>query len=437
MEVIKLVQSILPKGIEAYIVGGYVRDSILGKKSKDVDVEVFGININELEEILSKHGKTKPVGTKFGTIKLIHEGKEFDFSLPRKDSKIGVGHKEFRIETIPSLSIYEAAERRDYTINAMSINIWTQELIDPFGGKLDLKSRILRHISGKFSDDPLRVLRGFQFSGRYNLSVTEETSDLCRKLKSEFYALSVERIWMEFEKWASKSIVPSKGLEFLVKTRWIELFPEIEELIGCEQDPAWHPEGDVFSHTCQVLDKAAMGGLPVVLGALCHDLGKPETTELIEGRIRTKGHANIGMEKTRSLLKRFGCPHYLILQVENLVKEHLTHLQEVNKKTTRRLIIRLGDASVEDLVSLIGADHAGRGTGSVRLPDSAIKLYDLAQDIGNEIKPILMGRHLIELGLEPGPQFGPILKTAFEAQLDDLFTTIEEGINYLKQKKII
>jgi len=439
MEILKKVQSILPNGVRAYLVGGCVRDSLMGLKPKDIDIEVFGISsIDILENLLSPHGKVSTVGRSFGIVKLTTlSGEEFDFSLPRRDSKCGIGHKDFRVTIDPTLTIEEAASRRDYTINSMSIDIWTGELIDPFNGCRDLESKILRHTSNAFSEDPLRVLRGFQFSGRYGLTAADETNILCRELVDKFYTLPIERIWIEFEKWATKSVIPSKGLEFLVKSGWIEHFPEIQDLIGCPQDPEWHPEGDVFEHTCQVVDQAVGGGVIVMLAALCHDLGKPETTQIIDGRIRTPGHCQTGIGKSRSFLKTIGCPYDIITQVEKLVNEHLVHIQTINKRSIRRLIVRLGNASIDDLVSLIGADHAGRGSASCKLPDSAINIKDIAEEIGEEIKPILMGRHLIELGMKPGPHFGQILKNAFEAQLDGKFETVEDGIEFLKNFLII
>ncbi len=438
MKTSKKIQSLLPKGVRAYLVGGCVRDLLLGIIPKDFDVEVFDITIDELETLLSPHGKVSTVGKSFGIVKLTtSNGEDFDFSLPRRDSKFGVGHKEFRIETDSTMSIEEAAFRRDFTINSMSINIWTGELVDPFDGRKDLKSKILRHTSNAFGEDPLRVLRGFQFAGRYGLDISHETSLLCDEISDEFHTLPKERIWMEFEKWATKSLIPSKGLEFLIKSNWIQHFPEIQSLIDCPQDPGWHPEGDVFIHTCQVVDQAARGGLIVVLASLCHDLGKPETTAIIDDKIRTPGHAQAGIEKTRSFLKTIGCPHNIIGQVESLVNEHLVHLQNISLRSVKRLIVRLGNASVEDLVSLIGADHAGRGSASSRLPMSAIEIKDIAEGIGEEIKPILMGRHLIKLGMKPGPEFGPILKAAFEAQLDNVFETVEDGIEFLKKEGLI
>jgi len=438
MKIINKVKPLLPKGVRAYLVGGCVRDLILGITPKDFDIEVFGISIDELEELLTPHGKVSTVGKSFGVVKLTtSDGEDFDFSLPRRDSKCGVGHKGFRVETDPTMTIEEAAFRRDFTINSMSIDIRSEKLLDPFDGRKDLESKVLRHTSDAFAEDPLRVLRGFQFAGRFDLKVSNKTSILCKELSSEFHTLLKERIWIEFEKWATKSMVPSKGLKFLVTTNWIKHFPEIQSLVGCPQDSEWHPEGDVFTHTCQVVDQAAYGGVIVMLASLCHDFGKPETTTIIDGRIRSPGHCQTGIEKSRSFLKRIGCPHRIIPQIESLVSEHLVHIQPINKRTVKRLILRLGSASIEDLISLIGADHAGRGSVSSSLPMSAIEIKDTAEDIGNEIQPILMGRHLIELGMKPGPEFGPILKTAFEAQLDGVFETVEDGIEFLKDERLI
>jgi tRNA nucleotidyltransferase (CCA-adding enzyme) len=432
-DIIEQVKTLLPNKIRAYLVGGCIRDFLLKSKPKDIDVEVFGVNVNELEEILAPHGKVTVRGKSFGIINLISpNGKEYDFSLPRRDNKCGVGHKDFRIEVDSSMSIKEAASRRDFTINCMSIDIWTGNLFDPFDGQKDLTNGILRHIGPSFKDDPLRVIRGFQFCGRYNLTATTETVELCNNLKEEFTTLPVERIWMEWEKWAAKSIKPSTGLRFLKSCGWISHFPELDSLTGCPQDPEWHPEGDVFEHTCQVVDHAARSNIVVLLAALCHDLGKSETTAFSDGHIRSIGHCQAGVEKSKSFLKRIGCPDNIISQVKPLVAEHLAHLQPVTYRTIRRLIVRLGNASIEDLISLIGADHAGRGTASSSLPKSAIEMKEIADEIGEEIKPIIMGRHLIDLGMKPGPHFGPILKSVFEAQLDGKFETVEDGIEYLK-----
>lgn len=437
-DILEQVKTFLPNKLRAYLVGGCVRDLLLKIKPKDIDVEVFGVNVNDLERILQPHGKVSVRGKSFGIVNLISpDGREYDFSLPRRDNKYGVGHKNFRIEVDPSMSIKEAAIRRDYTINAMSIDIWTGNLIDPFDGQKDLLEKTLRHISKAFSEDPLRVLRGFQFIGRYDLDSTDETIELCKDLNKEFHSLSKERIWSEFEKWAKKSIVPSKGLNFLVKTGWISHFPEIDALIGCPQDSEWHPEGDVFEHTCQVVDQAARSNIVVLLAALCHDLGKPETTDFVDGRIRSKGHCQAGIEKSKTFLKRIACPDNIINQVKPLVAEHLSHLQPVSRRAIRRLIVRLGDASIDDLISLIGADHAGRGSASSLLPKSTIEMKAIVDEIGDEVKPLVMGRHLIELGMKPGPHFGPILKAAFEAQLDELFETVADGIEFLKNEKII
>jgi tRNA nucleotidyltransferase (CCA-adding enzyme) len=417
----------------AFFVGGCVRDSIIGVESKDIDVEVFDISIDELVDILTPHGKVSTVGKSFGVVKLTTpDGQDFDFSLPRRDSKCGVGHKGFKVVPDSTLTIEEAAARRDFTMNAMSIDVHTGKLVDPFGGESDFKAGILRHTSPAFAEDPLRVLRGFQFCGKFNLSAAPETINFCKQLKDEFHTLPKERVWVEWEKWATKSTKPSAGLRFLKECGWLDHFPEVSALIECEQNPEWHPEGDVFEHTCQVIDAAAGKGLTVVMAALCHDLGKPETTFTDDsGTIRSPGHCQSGVPVSEKFLNRIGAPKALIKKILPLVAEHLVHLQPPTKKTVRRLIVRLGDATVSELIELITADHAGRGSASGQCPPAAEKIKCLADEIGNEVQPIVMGRHLIDRGLKPGPHFKELLSRAFEAQLDGKFNNPTDGIRFL------
>ena len=445
----KIVEAISEAGGRAYLVGGYVRDHILEMKSKDHDIEVFGIDIGKLEEILSRFGTISEVGRSFGVIKLSVGGYDFDFSLPRRDSKCSPGHKGFIIETDPSLSIEEAAYRRDFTFNSMSIDPLSGEILDPYDGGFDILFRVLRHTSDHFAEDPLRVLRGFQFCGRYNLKASQVTINLCRSLLNEFEYLAIERIWGEWEKWATKSTKPGAGLRFLEQTGWIQKFPELNAICGLEQDKEWHPEGDVWEHTIETVDATQIvceregfnneSKLIVILAALCHDIGKPTTVEIIDGRIRNPGHASDGIEPTKSFLKRIGCPKKYHQPIEALVKEHMVHLsfkEKVSKKISRRLLYRLGDATPQQLCAIIEADHRGRGDIHATLPDRYYALKESLEAIESEIKPILLGRHLIDLGYKPGPHFGLILKGAFEAQLDGEFETIEGGLEWIKKQDI-
>ena len=229
-------------GARAWLVGGAVRDSILGRECKDADIEVFGLSPEDLRRTIGSRYSFDECGVSFGVLKL--KGIPIDVSLPRRESKCAPGHKGFSVDSDPFLSIEEAASRRDFTINAIYRDPLDGSIEDPFGGEGDLKRRMLRHVSPKFSEDPLRVLRGMQFVARFNLSPAPETIALCRSIGME--DLPCERIMEEWSKLILKGARISSGLQFLRATQWTRYFPELDRLIGCRQDPQWHPEGDVW-----------------------------------------------------------------------------------------------------------------------------------------------------------------------------------------------
>lgn len=235
-------------GGRALVVGGAVRDAILGKDPKDIDFEVYRVPYDQLNEILSKYGKADLVGQSFGVIKFVGpDGADFDFSLPRTDSKSGVKHKDFDVTVSSDLSPAEAAQRRDFTINAISYDPITYELIDPFNGQKDLQDKMLRHTSEAFSEDPLRVLRGLQFASRYGFDLAPETIELMKSIKDQYQHLPKERIEQEFKKLVTKGVEPGKAIQFLYDTEWSENFPEIHGLYHTPQDSEYHPEGWSFT----------------------------------------------------------------------------------------------------------------------------------------------------------------------------------------------
>lgn len=429
---LRIAKKIQVAGGESFLVGGCVRDSLLGIKPKDFDVEVFGLDLETLMSILSEFGEVDQVGRSFGILKL----GDFDFSLPRRDSKIGEGHKGFQVKTDKNMTPQEACLRRDLTINGMSQDILTGEIIDTVGGMSDLENGVLREINPQFAEDPLRVLRVMQFSARYGFVAAPSLVDLSWEIKDSSLSLPKERIWGEWEKLLLKGQTPSFGLEFLKECGWLP--PELKALVSCPQDAEWHPEGDVWKHTCLVLDEAARLSIGmneddrilVMLGAICHDLGKPDTTTSHNGRIVSPGHAD-HIAPTLSFLDRIGCPGSLIDKVAALVREHMVHLNEPNKRSVRRLIHRL-PVSINLLGIVIEADHSGRHPLPKGMPESMIKILDIAQGIGDVIEPIVKGRHLLELGFKPGPEMGKVLKNLFEKQLDGEFETLEDGLKLVE-----
>ena len=432
------------EGGRALLVGGCVRDTLLGSCPRDFDVEVYGIPPARLLDILSQRFSVALVGEAFGVVKI--EEFPIDVSIPRRESKRGEGHRGFEIFSDAEMTPQEAAARRDFTINAMAIDPLTHELLDPFGGHGDLERRILQHTSSKFGEDPLRVLRGLQLIGRFNLTPDAETVEIANRLFKEYQTLPNERIWAEWFKWAGQSTHPALGLRWLQQTQWIRAYPELVALDGCPQDPRWHPEGDVWTHTLHVTDEAARigerGHLPLedravlVLAALCHDLGKPATTEVTPHGVRSRGHARAKAIYIQ-FLERLGAPPKYVERVVALCLYHLTHIDFTGSpRHVRRLALSLSTAgeTIKMLCRLVEADNSGRPPLPKKLPDTMKQIEIMAKGLNLESaapQPVLLGRHLLELGFQPGPQMGQILKSAFEAQLDGQFETLESAKKWI------
>ena len=289
----RIAAEVARQGGRVYYVGGLVRDRLLGRESKDIDIEVHGVTPQALCAILDSLGELTQMGASFGVYGLRHY--ELDIAMPRLESATGRGHKDFEIDTDPFLGVFKAAQRRDFTVNAMMEDVLTGEIVDSFGGLADLKAGILRHVSAQsFPEDPLRVLRAAQFAARFGFTVASETVALCRTM--DLTALAGERVFGELRKALLKAPEPSVFFETLREMDQLHaFFPEVEALIGVRQEPRFHPEGDVFTHMMLVLNAAAAlreqarEPLSFMLSALCHDFGKVGTTSVIDGRIRSFG----------------------------------------------------------------------------------------------------------------------------------------------------
>lgn len=439
------------------LVGGCVRDWLLGLRPKDFDVEVAGADFTLLQRTLAPFGATDVVGRSFGVVKLrLPDGTEFDFSLPRRESKTGSGHRGFAITPDPSLTDAEAAARRDFTVNAIAWDPFSGELIDPLGGVEDLKKRVLRHASDAFAEDPLRVLRAMQLAGRFDFTLEFETAQLCRGISGSYRELPIERVWGEWDKWATQSIKPSRGLTVLEQTGWLIHFPELAQLRNCPQEPEWHPEGDVFTHTQHCCD--ALVRLPewqespsfrrrfLLLAVLAHDFGKPMTTIRAERRDvmrwTSPGHEAAGGPLADSFLQRIGAPSDIADYVRPLVVSHLVHhhgpQSEFGDTQVRRLARRLEPATIDDLALVMRADSLGRPP--LYSPDTHALIHKLQAKsrllklADSAPRPLLLGRHLIALGLKPGPDFKPLLDQAFEAQLDGAFLDEAAAIVWAKNR---
>ena len=441
-------------GHRALVVGGAVRDALLSIPHKDLDIEVYGIAYDRLADTLGRYGRVDLVGKSFGVVKLtLSPGGHWDFSVPRRDSKTGLGHRDFESTFDPTITPKEAASRRDFTINAMAYDPVTEELLDFFGGRQDLNHGILRATSSAFSEDPLRVLRGMQFACRFNLRVEAETAAMCRSIADQYATIAIERVAEEFMKWAEKAPHPGLISSYLFDTGWIVHFPEIERLRGVPQDPEWHPEGDVEVHTMLVLDAAAAiaerdqleGDDRAVLmfAALAHDFAKADTTSLRErhGRMRWSawGHEEAGGPAARNFLSRIGIKVAIIDRVEKLVTDHMSHtsIKDVTSRVVRRLARRLHPATIADLVRLIEADASGRPPLPAGLPERAQRIREVAEAEAvhrGPQPPLILGRHVLPyFNGEPGKQIGEVTRAAYDAQMDGAFSNETEALEWLER----
>lgn len=232
---VEAVLATIRKGGNPLIVGGCVRDSFIGRDNKDIDIEVHGgATMDGLIRVLRADGfHVDEVGKQFGVLKVSKKNvvDDIDVSIPRKESKVGAGHRGFTVET-GSMTIEEACARRDFTFNAIMFDPARNALVDPYNGREALVNGVLKHVSDAFMEDPLRVMRGFQFAGRFNMTVDDETVEVCRSLRSAFEELAEERIVDEWDKFFSKSVKPSAGIKALQDFGWDDTHAGLREALA-------------------------------------------------------------------------------------------------------------------------------------------------------------------------------------------------------------
>ena len=424
-------EAVAREGGSTYYVGGFVRDRLLGRDNKDIDIEVHGIPPETLERILDSLGERLTMGASFGIMGLRHY--ELDIAMPRSETATGRGHKDFAVLVDPFLGPEKAARRRDFTMNALMQDALTGEVLDFFGGQADMQRGRIRHVDdASFAEDPLRALRACQFAARFGFAVAEETTELSAAM--DLAALPGERVMGELEKALLKAKRPSIFFEELRKMRQLgDWFPELAALIGLRQNPVHHPEGDVWVHTMQVLDEAAalradaQEPLWFMLSALCHDMGKAVTTQEIGGVLHAYQHEKLGLPLAQTFLGRMTRETKLTQYVLNMTELHMKPNLLVNSGAHIKSYMKMYDRSVcpEDLLLLAKADSLGcAGPESDREAMRAeyaetesrlramLALYDDRMS-----QPHLMGRDLIAAGLKPGPGFAEALACAHKLRL--------------------
>lgn len=442
-----LLSALRAAGGRPFLVGGAVRDALLGLPLEDYDVEVYGLPADRLTRVLAQVGSVDAVGQAFTVLKvsgLAGVSGAVDVSLPRRDSKVGPGHRGIAAQGDPHLSVEEAARRRDFTVNAMLLDPAMGTLLDPHGGQRDLEARVLRAVDPRtFGEDPLRALRALQLAARFELRVEPATAELCARMPLR--ELPRERVWGEIEKLLLQARRPAPGLRLMQAWGLLPaLAPELVPLADTPQDPEWHPEGDVWTHTLQCVDQAARligdldrpRALAVMLGALCHDLGKPATTRFEDGRWRSRGHEEAGLAPTEALLERWGV-HTLLGydvrgQVRALVGQHLKpgQLYDERARVSDGAIRRLARKCEPELLARVArADCLGREPGRFE-PVAMDWFLERVRALDVARRPpegLLKGRDLLALGLRPGPRVGQVLRALYERQLDGEFASADDA----------
>lgn len=419
----EVAQLVAEKGGRTFYVGGFVRDALIHRENKDVDIEVHGITPRELEEILDSLGQRIAVGESFGIFGL--KGYSLDIAMPRKEEARGQGHKDFDIFVDPFIGTEAAARRRDFTFNALMQDVLTGEIVDHFGGVEDLKTGILRHVNDEsFAEDPLRVLRAAQFAARFGFRVAEKTIALCRQMQLQH--LPRERIEGELKKALLKADRPSIFFEELRRMDQLDVwFPELKALVGVEQNPVYHSEGDVWTHTMMVLDEAAKlrqrASEPYwfMLAAVTHDFGKAVCTEDKDGVLHAYQHETMGLPLAERFLRRITWESKLIEYVLNMVEYHMKPNTVAGARSAKKVTTRMFDKSVdpEGLICIALADDRGRITQASAADHEAF-LYERLEGFRELMaRPYVMGRDLIEAGLKPGVEFTEILAHAHKLRL--------------------
>jgi len=468
-DVIRLCKAVRDAGGRAMLVGGSVRDHLLNIESKDFDIEVYRLQPDSLRQVLEKIGTVNAVGGNFAVYKLVffrsesartqpnddvlkknnrsEERFEVDVSLPRRESKTSRGHRGFVIEGDPFMEFDEAARRRDFTINSILLDPLTSETFDPYDGERDLSQRILRVVSPEtFIEDSLRVLRAVQLAARFEMTIDPATIALCRTI--DLSDLPHERIWGEFEKLLTLSKRPSIGLDAALELLVLEkLFPELLALAGGPARKQGDPSEDMFLRTKGGLDEAVSltATLPppkriaVMLAVLCHDIERTGVPAAIDQEPNSK----VDPQLTSGVLDRLGL--YTIggydvrSQVCSLVRDNRTPLEFYHRRdsTTDGDIRRLSQRVEIDLLYRVEKAWALGGGASTAAADWLIERATTLDVQNGPPAPLLLGRHLVEAGIQPGPEIGKLLRSVYEMQLDGKITTTEEALDTARKRRLV
>jgi putative nucleotidyltransferase with HDIG domain len=418
-----------------YAVGGRVRDEIraevegIDPRVADSDYVVVGVPLDEVLVRLGSLGRVDLVGASFAVIKLTTAGETVDVALPRRERSVGVGHRDFLVESGPEVSLEEDLARRDFRINMLARALPSGRLVDPYGGEADIRARRIDILTpASFVEDPLRMLRAAQFAARFEYMPTPAVLEAMRSAAPLVTSVSAERIAEEFTKLLVLAARPSIGLELLRETGVLgHLWPELLEGVGVEQNE-WHAY-DVWTHLLATLDASPPGDLTIRLAALLHDVGKPRTKD----GPHFYRHEIVGAEMAEAMLERFRFPNGVVNATGHLVRHHMYNGDpQLTDAALRRFIRRVQPENIERLFVLRQADV--RGSGLPKRDDSnerfearvyaelakkpAFSVADLAVN-GDDVIAALLRRDEVSPGFAGDERVGAALRWLFEQVTDE------------------
>ena len=425
------------RGGRVYFVGGFVRDGVMGRESKDVDIEIHGMTADAVRGMLGEIGPWKEMGASFGVFGL--RGYTLDIALPRRG-----GGKGEDADIDPFMGRKEAERRRDFTMNAMMQDVLTGKVVDHFGGVADLHKGVLRHVNSKtFVEDPLRVLRAAQFAARFDFTLAPETVNLARTM--DLSTLASERIFGELEKALLKAERPSVFFREMSRMEQMTLwFPEVEQLKGIGQNPLYHPEGDVYIHSMQVLDRAALyreqakDPVGFMLSALVHDFGKITATRTTEKGIQAIGHETEGLPLVETFIRRLTNEAGLRKYVLNMTRLHMRPNRLAADHARLQATNRMFDESVDPvgLLLLARCDRSLRQRTEEICEEEAFLEERLVLFEEIMARPCVMGADLVKAGLKPGPAFSDVLSFAHTLRLSGVEKekALPQVLSYAREK---
>lgn len=416
-----IAEKVKQEGGRTFYVGGYVRDKLLGIDNKDVDIEVHGIDADKLYSILKTIEKPLTYGNSFGIYSL--KGHNIDIALPRSEKCIGNKHTDFRIDVDPFIGYKKAAKRRDITINALMQDVLTDEILDYYHGLDDLKNKIIRHVDDEsFIEDPLRVLRIAQFASRFEFTVANETISLCKSM--DLTTLSRERIEEELRKALLKGKKPSIFFDALKEVNQLDYwFKEIKELENIDQDPIYHPEGNVYIHTMQVIDRGVKynPSFEFMLLCLTHDFGKIICTTVDScpdsrpTRIHAYGHEIKGLPIIETFIRRITNKKDIIKYLKNMVPLHMAPNKYASDKSAIKKTNKMFYDAYNE-IDLIKFSYCDRGNENNK--EFLMERYNHYLEMMK--KPYVSGDDLIEAGFIPDDKFKKLIEYATKLRMAEV-----------------